>query len=102
MGGGDGGGVRLLLREQFCEREPQGPSSIDVDRCRCGDKSPRPRVHYIVMAESPKTSSGIPVDVVYGAESLAGLDAAAEVGAPGEYPFTRGIQPTMYRGRLWT
>jgi methylmalonyl-CoA mutase, N-terminal domain len=54
------------------------------------------------MAESPKTSSGIPVDIVYGAESLAGFDAAAQVGAPGAYPFTRGIQPTMYRGRLWT
>ena len=54
------------------------------------------------MAESPKTSSGILVDVVYGAEDLAGFDAAAQVGAPGAYPFTRGIQPTMYRGRLWT
>ena len=34
--------------------------------------------------------------------SLAGRDAAADVGFPGELPFTRGIQPTMYRGRLWT
>jgi len=54
------------------------------------------------MSETPKTSSGIPVDLIYGAESLRGFDAAAELGAPGEYPFTRGIQPTMYRGRLWT
>ncbi len=37
-----------------------------------------------------------------GAEDLDGFDAAAMVGEPGEYPFTRGIQPTMYRGRLWT
>jgi methylmalonyl-CoA mutase N-terminal domain/subunit len=51
---------------------------------------------------STKTSSGIPVDVVYGAEDLAGFDAAATVGEPGQYPYTRGIQPTMYRGRLWT
>jgi methylmalonyl-CoA mutase N-terminal domain/subunit len=36
------------------------------------------------------TSSGIPVEVCYGAEK------------PGEFPYTRGIQPTMYRGRLWT
>src|ERR1700736_3881933 len=48
------------------------------------------------------TSSGIPVEVVYRAENLSGFDAAAQVGEPGEYPFTRGIQPTMYRGRLWT
>jgi methylmalonyl-CoA mutase, N-terminal domain len=54
------------------------------------------------MAESTKTSSGIPVEVVYGAEDLAGFDAAATVGEPGQYPYTRGIQPTMYRGRLWT
>jgi methylmalonyl-CoA mutase, N-terminal domain len=48
---------------------------------------------------SAKTSSGIPVKVVYRPEDLAGFDAAGE---PGQYPFTRGIQPTMYRGRLWT
>jgi methylmalonyl-CoA mutase, N-terminal domain len=50
----------------------------------------------------PETSSGIPVELVYRAEDLAGFDAGATVGEPGEYPFTRGIQPTMYRGRLWT
>src|SRR5579871_5332715 len=60
------------------------------------------------MPERPKTSSGIPVELVYGPESLKGpdgldgFDFAAEVGYPGEYPFTRGVQPTMYRGRLWT
>ncbi|MGH2767781.1 MAG: methylmalonyl-CoA mutase family protein, partial [Actinomycetota bacterium] len=31
-----------------------------------------------------------------------GWDPERELGAPGEYPFTRGIHPTMYRGRLWT
>jgi methylmalonyl-CoA mutase N-terminal domain/subunit len=54
------------------------------------------------MSEEIKTSSGIPVEVVYRAEDLAGFDAAVEVGEPGKFPFTRGIQPTMYRGRLWT
>src|ERR1700730_15981095 len=53
-------------------------------------------------SELTKTSSGIPVEVVYRAEDLEGFDAGAMVGEPGEYPFTRGIQPTMYRGRLWT
>ena len=32
----------------------------------------------------------------------AGVDPPAEIGFPGIFPFTRGIQPTMYRGRLWT
>src|SRR6185369_16876720 len=38
----------------------------------------------------------------YTPEHLAGWDVASELGAPGEFPFTRGIHPTMYRGRLWT
>jgi len=54
------------------------------------------------MADEIKTSSGIPVERVYNATSLDGFDPAAELGVPGKYPFTRGIQPTMYRGRLWT
>ena len=37
-----------------------------------------------------------------GPEDLAGRDPARDVGFPGAFPFTRGIQPTMYRGRLWT
>jgi len=35
-------------------------------------------------------------------DDLAGWDPTSELGYPGEFPFTRGIQPTMYRGRLWT
>src|SRR6201996_5434014 len=54
------------------------------------------------MAESVKTSSEITVEPVYRASDLDGFDTAAMVGEPGQYPFTRGIQPTMYRGRLWT
>lgn len=49
-----------------------------------------------------ETSSGIPVDVVYGPERLNEFDPDVQLGRPGEFPFTRGIQPTMYRGRLWT
>ncbi|MGH7530930.1 MAG: acyl-CoA mutase large subunit family protein [Gemmatimonadales bacterium] len=36
------------------------------------------------------------------AEDLAGFDPGRQLGGPGEYPYTRGIHPTMYRGRLWT
>src|SRR5580692_12633968 len=54
------------------------------------------------MADEVKTSSGMPVEVVYRAKDLAGFDAATELGEPGAYPYTRGVQPTMYRGRLWT
>jgi methylmalonyl-CoA mutase N-terminal domain/subunit len=52
----------------------------------------------VADAHSP---SGIPVATVYGAADVPAGTAEA-LGAPGEFPFTRGIQPTMYRGRLWT
>src|SRR5262245_32428345 len=35
-------------------------------------------------------------------DDLAGTDPAVDIGLPGAYPFTRGVQPTMYRGRPWT
>jgi methylmalonyl-CoA mutase N-terminal domain/subunit len=49
-----------------------------------------------------ETTSGIRVDRVYGPDATRSLDPAADLGAPGEFPFTRGVQPTMYRGRFWT
>src|SRR3974390_111303 len=48
------------------------------------------------------TLGGIPLKTVYTQEDLAGQDPAAAIGEPGEFPYTRGIYPTMYRGRLWT
>jgi methylmalonyl-CoA mutase, N-terminal domain len=48
------------------------------------------------------TFSGIPLERLYAAESLAGVDSENAIGYPGQPPFTRGIQPTMYRGRFWT
>src|SRR5213080_3928510 len=50
----------------------------------------------------PQTSSKIPVRPLYTPGDLDGNDVQTRVGHPGQYPFTRGIQPTMYRGRLWT
>jgi methylmalonyl-CoA mutase, N-terminal domain len=49
-----------------------------------------------------ETSSRIPVKPLYTPADLKGSDYETEVGYPGEYPFTRGVQATMYRGRLWT
>jgi methylmalonyl-CoA mutase N-terminal domain/subunit len=49
-----------------------------------------------------KLTSGMEVRPLYTAADLAGADLEADPGYPGEYPFGRGIQPTMYRGRLWT
>jgi methylmalonyl-CoA mutase N-terminal domain/subunit len=49
-----------------------------------------------------ETSSGIEVKTVYGPPDLDRFDPNRNLGNPGEFPFTRGIYPTMYRGRLWT
>ncbi len=49
-----------------------------------------------------RTGSGIEVKSLYTGRDLEGIDPEREIGFPGEYPFTRGIQPSMYRSRLWT
>ena len=49
-----------------------------------------------------ETSSRAEIDRVYTAEDIVGFDYNQDLGYPGEYPFTRGVQPTMYRGRVWT
>jgi methylmalonyl-CoA mutase N-terminal domain/subunit len=46
--------------------------------------------------------SGIPIEPLYTPEHLAGKSYEERLGYPGEYPYTRGVYPTMYRGRLWT
>ena len=48
------------------------------------------------------TISGVPIERLYTPADLVGFDYARGLGDPGEYPFTRGIHRTMYRGKLWT
>ena len=54
--------------------------------------------------ESFKTDSGLTIDSLYCPEDLAaeGFDYRRDLGYPGEEPYTRGVQPNMYRGRVWT
>ncbi|HEY0691273.1 MAG TPA: methylmalonyl-CoA mutase family protein [Kribbella sp.] len=51
---------------------------------------------------SHQTESGWDFEPVYGPEKLEGFDPAEKLGAPGKYPFTRGVYPTMYTERPWT
>src|SRR6195256_552390 len=48
------------------------------------------------------TYSGLPLEPLYTAENLASQNPEENIGYPGEFPYTRGIYPTMYRGRFWT
>jgi methylmalonyl-CoA mutase N-terminal domain/subunit len=61
-----------------------------------------PRTPSAPASTAVETSSHIPVAALYTPADLKGSDYESEVGYPGEYPFTRGVQGTMYRGRLWT
>ena len=62
-------------------------------RYRAGKRAPK---------EAASTMSGIPVNPLYTPEDLAGWSYDQQLGYPGEYPFTRGVYPSMYRGQLWT
>src|SRR6267143_5852756 len=48
------------------------------------------------------TVSSLPIERLYVPEDLKGWDPGEKLGFPGEPPFTRGVHPTMYRGKLWT
>ena len=54
------------------------------------------------MSDLPQSESGFPIQPVYGPDALSDWDPNTQLGAPGEYPFTRGVYPSMYTGRPWT
>ena len=52
--------------------------------------------------EGRLTESGLPLPAVYGPQALEGWDPQEQLGVPGEFPYTRGVYPSMYTGRPWT
>src|SRR3981189_584827 len=90
-------------------RKPGAPSAGEVPhrpshRERAWEKSLlRPALEKFPERSSEFTTiSGHPIERLYTPGDLAGWDPARELGVPGEPPYTRGIHPSMYRGRLWT
>src|SRR5437870_633411 len=63
-----------------------------------------PGIAPLVGPDDPRrfTDSGIETKIVYDRSDIDGLDLDERLGKPGEYPFTRGIHPEMYRSRRWT
>ncbi|MGL5515111.1 MAG: methylmalonyl-CoA mutase family protein, partial [Sporomusa sp.] len=53
------------------------------------------------LAKFPERKN-LPHNRLYTPLDTEGLDYEQDLGFPGQYPFTRGVQPTMYRGRFWT
>lgn len=64
-------------------------------RAKAVSRSPERREQFL-------TTSGLEIQDLYAPSDIAGLQEDRDLGRPGEYPYTRGVQPTMYRGRLWT
>ncbi|PYO58080.1 MAG: methylmalonyl-CoA mutase, partial [Candidatus Rokuibacteriota bacterium] len=82
---------------------PEERQRIEAARRRWEAESLRP-----ALEKSPErpalfaTSTGAPVDRLYTPADIAALDYLRDLGFPGEFPYARGVQPTAYRGRLWT
>ncbi|HEY7930984.1 MAG TPA: methylmalonyl-CoA mutase family protein [Acidimicrobiales bacterium] len=55
-----------------------------------------------MSSDERRTDAGIEIKALYGPGDLAGFSPNERLGEPGSYPYTRGVQPSMYRGRLWT
>ncbi len=81
---------------------PEEDSSIKAAREKYNQAVERALKRGPERRERFATTSGIEIKRLYDPGDVAGLDYMNDLGFPGEYPFTRGVQPTMYRGRLWT
>ena len=70
---------------------------------RGGSARSRADAAQVARAQGPFTTiSGRPIERLYTADDVAGIDYDRDVGNPGEFPYVRGIHPTGYRGKLWT
>jgi methylmalonyl-CoA mutase N-terminal domain/subunit len=97
--------TRAMAEEHREQPEVEAVTSRQPDAGKAGWTE---RAVAPVLGKSPErkerfeVTSGIEVDRLYTPEDLRELDYGRDLGYPGEFPFTRGIQPTMYRGRFWT
>lgn len=79
-----------------------------LDKVRAGKEKWEQGIVQKTLSKAPERKqsftsiSNIPVERLYTPVDVANLDYERDLGFPGEYPFTRGVQPTMYRGRFWT
>jgi methylmalonyl-CoA mutase N-terminal domain/subunit len=84
------------------ERTPTSPTRLEDALARWERDTLRPALERTPERARLETSWGAPVPRLATPGDLGGFDYLTELGLPGEYPYTRGVQPTMYRGRLWT
>src|SRR5215510_13604886 len=84
------------------EKDPLVPASVATGRKRWAEGAKKSFDRVPAWKKDWTTVSGAPVPPLSGPDSQPGLDFERDLGWPGEYPFTRGVQATGYRGKLWT
>jgi methylmalonyl-CoA mutase N-terminal domain/subunit len=82
--------------------DPTVPRETREGRERWAEKSAETFAKKPAWKPDFTTVSGADVEPLGAPDSIAGFDFERDLGWPGEYPYTRGVQPTMYRGKLWT
>ncbi len=83
-----------MRRSRTVESDPEGLGRADAEAVT--DRSSE-------RDEEFSTVSSLPIERLYTREDLGpDWNSSEKLGFPGEYPYTRGVHPTMYRGRLWT
>jgi len=80
------------------DKKDSGQSQADMSRWQAETNKNREKP----TDKSFSTVSNLPIKPLYTPEDIKNQNFAADIGSPGEYPFTRGVQPTGYRGRIWT
>ncbi len=84
------------------EKDPLVPESVAAGRDRWKKASEKSLSKAEAWKKDWTTVSGAPVEPLAGPDTRPGFDFERDLGWPGEYPFTRGVHPTGYRGKLWT
>jgi methylmalonyl-CoA mutase N-terminal domain/subunit len=75
---------------------------LKVERGRWEETTVRQSLERMPEREYLRTTSGVPINRIYTPQDMEGTDYSRDIGLPGEYPYTRGVQPTMYRAKPWT
>lgn len=81
---------------------PEELAQLTVARRQWEDTTVRQSLQRLPEREHLMTTSGVPIERLYTPLDNATLDYRRDLGLPGEYPYTRGVQPTMYRAKPWT
>jgi methylmalonyl-CoA mutase, N-terminal domain len=82
--------------------ENEKKEALKAKKQQWDEKTKKSLAKFPERKEKFVTGSNIEVERLYTPVELDGFDYESQLGMPGEYPYTRGVQPTMYRGRFWT